>query len=38
LVGYDSAGIFFVDLEGVKYYSQKKTNSFSDLEEVVSLG
>jgi hypothetical protein len=29
-------GIFVVDLEGVKYFSQKKTNSFFDLEEVVS--
>jgi hypothetical protein len=29
-------GIFVVDLEGVKYYSRKKTNSFFDLEEVIS--
>jgi hypothetical protein len=37
LVGYDSFGVIVVDPEGVKDYSQKKTNPFFDLEEVVSV-
>jgi hypothetical protein len=36
LVEYDSFGVIVVDLEEVKYYSQKKTNPVFDLEEVVS--